>query len=172
MSGEQRRAQIIVELKEATLPVSATSLAKKFGVTRQIIVSDIALLRAGGEQIRSEHKGYAIDTEGALGKTRKVVCRHTKEQVCDEFYAVVDNGGRVLDVEVEHSIYGLISADINISSRYEADAFAERMQAQSTAQLSDLTGGVHIHTLSASDEKTLDRIVKKLSEQGILVSDD
>lgn len=172
MSGEQRRAQIIKELTCSSEPVSATRLANRFGVTRQIIVSDIALLRASGKQIRSEHKGYTIDRLKPSDCIRKVVCRHTKAQVSDEFYAVVDNGGKVLDVEVEHSIYGLISAELNIASRYDADDFVERISVESTAQLSDLTGGVHIHTLSANDEAALERIVNKLSELGILVSND
>ena len=172
MSGEQRRAQIMKELGKANAPVSATRLADKFGVTRQIIVSDIALLRAAGRDIRSEHKGYIIDKHLPTECVKKVVCRHTKEQVSDEFYAVVDNGGRVLDVEVEHYIYGLICAELNIASRYDADDFVERISCESTAQLSDLTGGVHIHTICTKDERAFERILKKLSELGILISDD
>ena len=172
MNGEHRRALIIKELEKANSPISATRLADKYGVTRQIIVSDIALLRAAGKNIRSEHRGYVVDKLFTTEIVRKIVCRHTKEQVSDEFYAVVDNGGKVLDVEVEHSIYGLISAELIISSRYEADDFVERIKSESAAQLADLTGGVHIHTIAVKDENTFDRIVKKLAELEILVLED
>ncbi len=170
MSGEERRQAILDDLKEVFAPLSATRLAEKYGVTRQIIVADIALLRAAGNAIRAEHRGYVLD-RGANGAKRQIVCRHTKEGVTDEFYTVVDNGGEVLDVQVEHSIYGSISAQLSIASRYDADEFVRAVAETGASQLSDLTGGVHIHTVVARDEAALDRIEKRLEELGILVKD-
>ena len=172
MNGEQRRTAILLKLNVSTAPLSASSLANDFSVTRQIIVADIALLRAQGHPIVAVHKGYILDVPQNDHLTKCVVVKHGKDMVAKELYAIVDNGGKVLDVEVEHSIYGLISAELNIASRYDADDFVERISVESTAQLSDLTGGVHIHTLSANDEAALERIVNKLSELGILVSND
>ncbi len=168
--GESRRQAILTDLTEADGPLNATRLAEKYGVTRQIIVADIALLRAAGAPIRAEHRGYVLD-RGHSGITRQLVCRHSKEGVTDEFYAIVDNGGRVLDVQVEHSIYGTISAQLSIASRFDADEFVRLAGDTGASQLADLTGGVHIHTVCAPSEDALARIENKLSELGILVSD-
>ena len=170
MTGTTRRQNILNELNEATAPLNATKLAEMNGVTRQIIVADIALLRAAGNNIRAEHKGYVLDKDNGYLK-KKIVCRHTKDNVSDEFYAVVDNGGKVLDVQVEHSLYGIISADLSITSRYDADEFVRKSTEQGAAQLADLTGGVHIHTISVKDEQTFDRICKKLKDLDILIVD-
>ena len=170
MNGDKRREEILAILANAKAAVNATKLAEEFGVTRQIIVADIALLRASGNPIRAEHRGYVLDKQD--GDIRKsIVCRHSGDDVTEELYAVVDNGGKILDVQVEHSIYGIISADLSISSRYEADEFVNKVKNTGAAQLSDLTGGVHIHTVSVKDEETFERIRKKLSELGILIED-
>ncbi len=170
MNGDIRRQAILNDLTGVSTPLSATKLAEKYNVTRQIIVADIALLRAAGNSIRAEHRGYVLD-RGHNGITRQLVCRHTKEGVTDEFYAVVDNGGRVLDVQVEHSIYGTISAQLSIASRFDADEFVRAVGDTGASQLSDLTGGVHIHTVCAPSEEALARIEQKLDELGILVRD-
>ena len=171
MTGEARRQEVLKTLKGATEAVNATKLAEMFGVTRQIIVADIALLRASGNAIRAEHRGYVLEKpDGSV--RRKIVCRHTKDGVLDELYTVVDNGGKVLDVQVEHSIYGTISADLSISSRYDAEEFVRKVSETSSTQLSDLTGGIHIHTVSVKDEETFARICARLAELGILVIED
>ncbi len=168
MTAEKRRQEILAELGRATAPISATTLAEKYGVTRQIIVADIALLRAAGNEIRAEHKGYLLErVQGEIQKL--IVCKHPKSSVTDEFYAIVDNGGRVLDVQVEHAIYGIISAKLSIASRYDADEFVRAASNSSVSQLSDLTGGVHAHTVAARDEETFRRITHRLRELGILV---
>ena len=170
MTGAIRRQNILAELNDATGPINATKLAEMNGVTRQIIVADIALLRAAGNNIRAEHKGYVLDR--TIGEIRKkIVCKHSKENVVDEFYAVVDNGGKVIDVQVEHSVYGVISADMSISSRFEADEFVRAVSESGAAQLSDLTGGIHVHTIGVKDEVTFERICAKLDELEILVKD-
>ncbi len=172
LTGEKRRKLISGELKRATSPISAAKLAELCGVTRQIIVADIALMRAGGTSIRSECRGYVLENkEISDGITKKIVCRHPKENVRDEFYTIVDNGGRVLNVEVEHSIYSTISAELSISSRYDADEFVRAVESTGATQLSDLTGGVHIHTISVPDEAALERIEARLQELGILIKD-
>ena len=170
MTGAIRRQNILAELNDATGPINATKLAEMNGVTRQIIVADIALLRAAGNNIRAEHRGYVLDR--TIGEIRKkIVCKHSKEGVVDEFYAIVDNGGKVIDVQVEHSVYGVISADMSISSRFEADEFVRNVSESGAAQLSDLTGGVHVHTIGVKDEVTFERICAKLDELGVLVKD-
>ena len=56
MSAEVRRERIIGLLKASDLPLSGTELAKQCQISRQIIVQDIARLRASGYQILSTTK--------------------------------------------------------------------------------------------------------------------
>ena len=170
MTGALRRQNILKELTGATGPINATKLAEMNGVTRQIIVADIALLRAAGNNIRAEHKGYVLDkSDNDLKK--KIVCRHTKDATAAELYAIVDNGGRVLDVQVEHSIYGMISGNLDISSRYDADQFVNSVNSTNSTSLSDLTDGVHVHNIAVKDNAAFERICNSLKEMGILVTD-
>lgn len=170
MNGDERRQQILADLTESNTVINATMLADKLGVTRQVIVADIALLRAAGHAIRAEHRGYVLDkSSGEIHK--RIACRHSKEAVADEFYAVVDNGGKVIDVQIEHAIYGTISTNLSIASRYDADEFIRQANKTGASQLADLTGGVHFHTISVKDEDTFNRITNKLAELGILVKE-
>ena len=110
MNSEERRNRIIECLKQNTAPISASCLAKDFAVTRQIIVADIALLRAMGYSIVADNKGYVL-TSLDEKSVKRIAVKHDKSQVLSELYAIVDNGGKILDVIVEHSIYGRISVD-------------------------------------------------------------
>lgn len=169
MNGEQRRTAILLKLNVSTAPLSASSLANDFSVTRQIIVADIALLRAQGHPIVAVHKGYILDVPQNDHLTKCVVVKHGKDMVAKELYAIVDNGGKVLDVIVEHSVYNKISADLNLSSRYEVDEFVNKIESANALPLSALTEGLHIHTIAVKDEKTFDRIIKALTDLNVLV---
>ena len=169
MNGEIRRNAIIEELTGAKGPISATHLANKFSVTRQIIVADIALLRAAGHSIRAEHRGYVLGNPHGEATTKRIVCSHEMNEMLDELYAIVDNGGRVLDVTVEHSLYGALSGQLDIASRYDADQFKHRVEETGASQLSDLTGGLHVHTIAVKDEECFKRICDSLSAIGVLI---
>lgn len=168
MNNDQRRIEILNTLNISYAPISATTLAETFGVTRQIIVADIALLRASGQPIRAEHKGYIIDKPD-VSLIKRVVTRHGKEQVQDELYAIVDNGGKVIDVIVEHSVYDKITASLNLSSRYDVDQFVDKINKTGANPLSILTEGLHTHTISLKDEASYERILKSLSDLNILI---
>ena len=172
MNSEQRREKIISVLQTSDKPVSATCFANEFSVTRQIIVADIALLRAGGYPIRAEHKGYVLEKSDAHAMLKRIVVKHGKNDVKDELYAMVDNGGRVIDVIVRHSIYGKIVAELNLSSRYDVDRFVLRISETGAKPLSFLTEGLHIHTIAVNDEASFQRILEALSALGILVEYD
>ena len=168
MNGEQRRQIIIDRLKTSTQPISATAFANDLGVTRQIIVADVALLRAAGYHIKAEHKGYVLDNQQD-GITKLVVVKHGKHDVFNEFCAIVDNGAKVLDVVVDHPVYGKLSAELNIASRYDANCFVEKMDAEGANPLSLLTEGIHLHTIIVKDEQTFERIKSQLNNLGILI---
>lgn len=168
MNAAERRSAILDMLSSSEGYINATQLADRFGVTRQIIVSDIALLRANGNSIVSTQHGYSIERTDKRGMEFTVVCKHSPEDVANEFYAVVDNGGRVENVTVEHPLYGQISVELDISSRFDADDFVQRAREARASQLCDLTGGVHVHTVWVKDNAAKDRIVEKLTELGII----
>lgn len=168
MNGEDRRKKIASLLQKSEAPISASRLAEQFSVTRQIIVADIALLRAAGHPIIAERKGYMLKAGGG-GLTKRIVVKHGKDDVSNEFYAIVDNGGRVLDVIVEHSVYGRISVELNISSRYDADSFVSKINETGANPLSLLTEGLHIHTIEIKSEDAFSRILDRLSDLNILI---
>ncbi|MBO7297749.1 MAG: transcription repressor NadR [Clostridia bacterium] len=168
MNGEERRKKIIKRLQASATPISASFFSKEFSVTRQIIVADIALLRAAGYAILANNAGYSLD-EKPRGILKRVVVKHSKNDVREEFYAIVDNGGKVLDVIVEHSVYGKISVELNIRSRYDADEFVRKIDETGANPLSLLTEGLHIHTIEVQEEKSFARIVEGLAKLNILI---
>ena len=105
MQGKERREALLRLLGESSTPISAARLAEMFGVTRQVIVADIALIRASGELIRAEHTGYVLEKK-TTSRFKRITTKHTKDEIINEYYAIVDNGGRVLKVMVAHDIYG------------------------------------------------------------------
>ena len=174
MNAADRRTKITQLLSKADKPVSATVLAAQCGVSRQIIVGDIALLRAGGLAVLATPRGYILENAAATPAyaERRVVCRHKEDRLLEELYTVVDLGGALIDVTVEHSVYGQICAPLHIFSRYDADAFDRKIRQPGAKPLCDLTGGIHLHTLRAADEATLDRVVQGLKDKGFLLSED
>lgn len=176
LSANDRREQIILVLSGQSEPVSAATLASQFDISRQIVVGDIALLRAKGHQISSTPKGYLyhahMQPEHDFDYIGIVACRHTGEQIAEELYTGVDFGGVWIDVSIEHSIYGQITAQLDVHSRYDADLFIEKVRGASGKPLSDLTGGIHLHRIGCSSESVFLRIENALREKGILLNQD
>ena len=170
MEGKDRREKLISILQEADAPVSGTDLAKGLGVSRQIIVQDIALLRAVDKNILSTNKGYVLHVpeQESNSVKRSFAVSHTKEDIQDELYTIVDCGGKVLDVVVEHDIYGQITADLILCNRLDVDEFIRRIDRSKSRPLNVLTDGEHWHTIEAVSEKILDRIEEKLKEKGYM----
>ncbi len=170
--GDIRRKKLLEILHGGPLPVSGTELAGRLGVSRQVIVQDIALLRATDKNILSTNKGYILFTEkrDGLKKRRTYKVKHKDEEILDELNAIVDHGGRVRDVVVEHEIYGQIAADLIINSRMDAETFVKKVEEYSTSPLCRLTGGIHFHTVEADTEEVLDRIENELTKRGYLLS--
>ena len=168
MEAQMRREKIAKRLEQAEGPVSATALAKEFCVSRQIIVGDVALLRAAGLDIAATPRGYVLPA-GVGGLRFTVATSHAGDRMEAELNAIVDQGGIVLDVIVEHPIYGQITAPLRLSSRYEVGQFIERCQKESAVPLSLLTDGVHLHTVVCQDAACEQRVKDALRELGILL---
>lgn len=170
MDGELRREKIIELLKSSEGPVSGTELSGRFKVSRQVIVQDIALLRAVNKNILSTNKGYLLYCPGETDERFRTAVRvkHTTDEIKDELYTIVDCGAKVLDVVVEHEIYGQITVDLYIASRQDADEFAAKIEKYQTRPLKELTGGIHLHTIEAKSREILEKTEKKLREKGYL----
>lgn len=169
MDGVSRREQMIKLLQEAAEPIPGAKLAKMMGVSRQVIVQDIALLRAVDKNILSTNKGYVLFHRMVDEHTRLFHVRHRDDQIADELNTIVDCGGSVKDVTVEHPIYGQISVDLIIRSRMDVMNFVDQVQKYQTKPLNNLTDGAHFHTVTAADEDTLDTIEKALAGKGYLL---
>jgi len=167
MQAESRRQNIVRTLMNSKGPVSAGRLAAMFSVSRQIIVGDIALLRASGTDITATPRGYILTT-GNEGIIHRIPCRHKPGEMREELQIIVDNGCLVRDVIVEHPIYGQLVGQLDISTRYDVDEFMAKVMQSDAAPLSDLTEGIHLHTIFCPDEESYQRVLGKLKERGFL----
>lgn len=170
-TAENRRKEILEILKQQDQPVSASRLAARFQVSRQIVVGDIALLRAAGEDIYATPKGY-LAGHRSEGLEKTVVCNHTAEQTELELNICVDNGCIVENVLVEHPLYGQLEGQLGLHSRHDVKEFVEKAAAYHASLLSDLTGGIHLHVLRCPDEASYERVCRDLRAEGILYEEE
>ncbi len=163
-----RRERILALLKAGGC-LTGAELARRLGVSRQVIVQDIAILRAAGEDIVATPQGYRLGT-GVVAPYRVVLAvRHRPEQTRSELETMVDCGLRVLDVVVEHPVYGELRGLLMLSSRQDVAAFLDRVARSGAALLSTLTSGVHLHTVEASHPEALIQARDRLRVLGILL---
>lgn len=170
LEGTTRRKAIVAYLESKSSPVSGTELANYFGVSRQVIVQDIALLRAENRDILSTNKGYMVYStrERRGGCTAAILVKHTAEQTMEEMLSIVDYGGSMLDVSVEHDLYGQIRVDLVINDAKDAAEFCEKLSVSKSKPLKELTDDYHYHTITAPSEKAMELIKRELKEKGIL----
>ena len=166
MSGEERRGKIIQALKNSDKAVSATTLAKAFDVSRQVIVQDVALLRANGKNIFSTNRGYLIQEDEETTRVFKV--QHEDDEVEKELTTIVDLGGTVEDVFVYHKVYGVLRAEMNIKSRMDIRNYMEEIRSGKSSLLKNVTSGYHYHTVRAERVEILDMIQEELQKKGLL----
>lgn len=171
IEGQKRREIILEELSKATKNVNATQLAEKFGVSRQIVVGDIALLRASGIDIVSNSRGYRLNKKSTGLLETKLAVKHRPDQVEEELRLIVENGGTVVDVIIEHELYGEIKGTVDIKNDAEVTAFLNKVEQAHATLLSSLTDGIHLHTIQYPDEETLVKIKQALSQAGILLEE-
>lgn len=170
MSGEERRLEILKLLNISGKAISGSYLSKEIGVSRQVIVGDIALLRASGSDIISTPKGYILNKDKDDGFILKTIaCKHTKECIKNELNLIVDEGATVVNVIVEHSVYGQITGDLHLSSRRDVSDFMEKLNKETSNPLSQLTDGIHLHTIKCKDENTFENIIKQLKLNGYIL---
>ncbi len=166
MSGEERRERIIQILQSSDKPVSGVGLAKELEVSRQVIVQDIALLRAKNHDILSTNRGYVLENEGEVSRVFKMI--HTESDVEQELTSIVDMGAWVQDVFVYHKSYGVVKAELNIHSRRDIAEYLKNIKSGKSTLLMNVTSGYHYHTVMARDEHTLDLVQEALTTKGFL----
>jgi len=170
MDATMRRARVFEIINKDNAPVSASALAKELCVSRQVIVGDIALLRAQGHEIIATARGYMIpefkDSNQHVGK---IACCHSAENAKEELYTIVDLGATVVNVIVEHELYGEITGQLNIKTRDDVDIFFDRVQSSEAKLLSVLTKGIHLHTITCRDKAHFEQVYHALNSAGFFV---
>ncbi len=169
--GDERRSFILQLLKDSSQPITGSELAEKTSVSRQVIVGDITLLKAKGEPIIATSQGYMFLKQAAGNSIyeRTIACNHQPADTEKELNIIVDHGVTVKDVKIEHAIYGDLTASIMVSNRQEVQQFIEKLKTTKAPLLLELTGGIHLHTLSAPSESALDKAEADLKKAGIVL---
>ena len=169
MTTQERRKGILDALKHAGSPLTASALASTYDVSRQIIVGDISILRASGYPIEATARGYVMDVHREdFPFVGTIVCKHDQKEMDAELKAIVDNGGTVIDVVIDHAVYGELTGKLDIGSRFDVKLFVERMSGEDRP-LSTLSGGIHMHRIGCKDEETFNRIKESIRNLGMLL---
>jgi len=171
MHGNERREKIRKDLKKSLKAIKGSVFASKYGVSRQVIVQDIALLRAVGEQIISTADGYIYFSFHMNKPKRVFALKHTKDDIIKELDTVLEHGGILLNVFIDHPIYGDLVADMIIGDEDQKKAYVEKCSEVEFTPLMALTDNVHYHTVEATYEENLDKIETALDELGFLVKE-
>lgn len=169
MDNKERREAILKLLQSKTTFIPGSEIAEMMGVTRQVIIRDIALLRASGHNIIATSKGYAL--RRGKGVRAIFAVKHVEEEIEEELTLIVQKGGRVLDVVVEHPLYGEIRGNLKVETLEDVKRFLAKMKTASAKPLLTLSEGIHLHTVEADDWKTLEMIKEDLEKEGFLLTD-
>lgn len=169
ITGSERRNDIINRIKSSAAPVSGKALAQAYEVSRQVIVQDIALIRASGHNIISTNRGYILNAPHTVSRIFKV--QHTDDELENELCSIVDYGGKIINVMINHRVYGHMEAELNITSRRKVMEFMEDIKSGKSSPLKNITSNYHYHKVEADSEETLDMIEEMLRRKGYLVKE-
>ena len=171
MDGNLRRIKVLAMISGSDHAISASFLARELGVSRQVIVGDVALLRAEGQEIIATARGYIIPKVAKTNYyTRKIASKHTPDQTIEELNLLVDFGVHVDDVVIEHEVYGELTGYLGIESRADVDLFIKKLDKSQSRLLSELTAGIHLHTVKCRSKEHFDEMVAAMERAGYLVS--
>lgn len=107
MNTGERRGEILKILKQTEVPIAARELAGRFGVSRQVIVQDLAVIRASTPGILSTTKGYVMEQDSSC--TREFKVRHSQDKAAQELNLIVDCGGHV---KISASVTGFTGVSV------------------------------------------------------------
>lgn len=171
MDGDRRREELVKILKGTDKPLSGSRLGEMFGVSRQVIVQDIALIRAQGLDVMATAKGYLLHKSTNQSRQRVFLVRHQYDDIGDELNTIVDFGGIVMNVIIEHPIYGEMLGNMMLQTRRDVTQFVENIKGFDTYPLMNLTHGLHMHTVEAESDEILDEIESALDKKGYLYTE-
>ncbi|HEY8892242.1 MAG TPA: transcription repressor NadR [Clostridium sp.] len=171
MNSKERREYIRNLLIENNITYKGQLLAEQLGVTRQVIVKDIAIIRAEGVNIIATPEGYLIPSEESHYVRRVIAVSHGRDDIYNELECIVKFGGVIEDVTVEHPLYGEIRSMLMIKTLMEIEEFAKKFKEPSVQPLSSLTKGIHLHTIRADNAEIIEAIIKELKDKNYLISD-
>lgn len=167
MKADRRREEILSLLGNSDNAIPANVLAERFAVSRQVIVQDIAILRANGYDVTATNRGYVLSGKAQAARVFK--CRHSFEEIVDEGYLIIEAGGRIEDIFVNHRIYGRISARLDLYNKTHVEELYRSLVSGASKPLMSVTDGYHYHTVSADSEEILDKIENLLRTRGFLI---
>lgn len=168
MHGNERRECIRKDLKKSLKAIKGSELALKYDVSRQVIVQDIALLRAVGEQIISTGDGYIYFSYHMNKPKRVIAVKHDEADIEKEIDAILEYDGTLLNVFIHHPIYGDLVADMIIENKQQKREYLKRCRDVEFTPLMALTDNYHFHTIEANSEEELDHIEKLLKKHGFI----
>jgi hypothetical protein len=170
LSTSERRKKIICYLIKANNPTKGSEFSEIFSVSRQVIVQDVAVLRAEGYEITATPQGYIITGKELEGFIEEIVSKHEKiEEIREELNIIVDNGGEVIDVTVDHPVYGEFNGKLMIKSRLDVKYFLIQMEESNAEPLSSMNDGIHLHKIKAPSKEILEEIKTQLKNKGFIV---
>ena len=169
MTGAKRRNDMLNRIRSSTVPISGKELAGIYGVSRQVIVQDMALIRAAGHNIISTNRGYLLNAPPVASRTFKV--SHTDEELEEELCSIVDLGGKIVNVMIHHRVYGKMEAELQINSRRRVMEFLDEIKSGKSSPLKNITSNYHYHKVEADNEETLDMIEEMLRQKHFLVEE-
>ena len=168
MEKEKRQQAVLDIIKQTSTPISASKLGQMLNVSRQLIVGDIAILRAGGEKIFATPRGYLMEQPKHDELEFKIACIHDEERMEEELNIMIDEGAEVMDVIISHPIYGELKGNLHLMTRYDVREFIKSRASQQAPLLSNLSNGVHLHTIKCKDTMTVTRIIEHLRQAKLL----
>jgi transcriptional regulator of NAD metabolism len=169
VKSQERRESLLNLLIQSKGPITGSEFAKEFKVSRQVIVQDIALLRARGIHILATSNGYVILNDDKILKIIK--CKHNgTHELEDELNTIIELGGKILDIIVNHPVYGEIKTPLLIGSKFELDEFIKSVEEKKAQPLFTLTDGIHFHTIEIPNITIYNKIVDSLKNKHYLIS--
>ena len=165
----RRRDRILAWMRSHRSPVHGGELARRFRVSRQCLVQDVAILRAGGQEILGTPRGYRLPAAAPHAHKAILACKHAPESTEEELNILADHGVKILDVIVEHPLYGEMRGSLMTESRADVQDFLAKWRGEKATLLSSLTHGVHLHTVEAHKPEMIARAKAQLQARGILL---
>ena len=99
-----------------------------------------------------------------------IACQHNDDNLQTELEIIIDNGGKVRDVIVEHPLYGEIRVNLFINSRRDIQLFLAKKEKTNASALMSITNGLHYHTIEIPNMETLELIKTELNKAHILIA--